>query len=519
MLTSLTVQCVANARSSHHLSWGRSLRARLALLAIVLAACSQAPAPEESVPSTTATTTPTTTTSTSRSCEPPDGTVEATEDPAEFSIAASRSLFSCSEVVVLASGDGAWTGALIAAVKRAPLLIVEDQITGSLAAEVARLDPDTVYLVGLDDVDSTLFSRYEVLVRPSRPRAAPIPDIEAPAPGRLWLVPQHADALTAVSWAAAYVAGDHLIAFDFEDPRALPPGQRQALRDSAVPLIVMGDRGPDFDWQLEVARSGNELPGGGQLLFPGRRLVALYGNPTTPNLGVLGEQGPAEAVERVLEVSEPYGADGLEVLPTFEIIATVASAVAGRDGNYSEEMSPDVLRPWVEAAEEAGIYVVLDLQPGRTDFLTQAQRYEEFLRMPHVGLALDPEWRLEPNQVHLRQVGSVDADEINRVSEWLSGIVREEALPQKLLLLHQFKFSMITNREQVRTPPELAVVIQMDGQGPLATKYSTWNAITAGTEGSGWLWGWKNFYDEDSPTATPQQVLDLVPRVVFVSYQ
>ena len=40
------------------------------------------------------------------------------------------------------------------------------------------------------------------------------------------------------------------------------------------------------------------------------------------------------------------------------------------------------------------MYVVLDLQPGRTDFLTQAKRYEPLLALPHVGLALDPEWRL-----------------------------------------------------------------------------------------------------------------------------
>ena len=40
------------------------------------------------------------------------------------------------------------------------------------------------------------------------------------------------------------------------------------------------------------------------------------------------------------------------------------------------------------------MYVVLDLQPGRSNFLDQAKLYEPLLRLPHVGLALDPEWRL-----------------------------------------------------------------------------------------------------------------------------
>src|SRR3990170_5152291 len=118
-------------------------------------------------------------------------------------------------------------------------------------------------------------------------------------------------------------------------------------------------------------------------------------------------------------IAASYAADGIPAIPALEIIATVASAEAGGDGNYSYETPLDTLRPWVTAAGESGVYVILDLQPGRTDFLTQAKIYEEFLRLPYVGLALDSEWRLEPDQVHLRQIGSVEAAEVNRVSEWL----------------------------------------------------------------------------------------------------
>ena len=78
---------------------------------------------------------------------------------------------------------------------------------------------------------------------------------------------------------------------------------------------------------------------------------------------------------------------------------------------------------------------------------------------------------------------------------------------------------MITNRHLVEAPPELAVLIQMDGQGPLGTKYATWNALTSQPDAHQFYWGWKNFYDEDSPTATSEQVLELTPTPVFVSYQ
>ena len=206
-------------------------------------------------------------------------------------------------------------------------------------------------------------------------------------------------------------------------------------------------------------------------------------------------------------------------IPTFEIITTLATGAAGEDGNYSGEFSIEALMPWVDFAGQNGVYVVLDLQPGRTDFLTQAKQYEELLKLPHVGLALDPEWRLEANEVHLVQIGSVDALEVNAVIEWLAALVREERLPQKLLMVHQFRFSMFPNRELLTTPPELAVVIHMDGQGSLGSKYNTWEALVAGTEDRGWFWGWKNFFDEDFPLATPQQVLDLTPVPFFVSYQ
>ena len=88
-----------------------------------------------------------------------------------------------------------------------------------------------------------------------------------------------------------------------------------------------------------------------------------------------------------------------------------------------------------------------------------------------------------------------------------------------MLLLHQFQLSMLRDRDQIGTPAELAVVIQMDGQGPLHTKYETWAAITAGALDMGRWWGWKNFYDEDTPTPTPAEVLALDPVAVYVSYQ
>ncbi|MGH1502433.1 MAG: hypothetical protein ACRBI6_02675 [Acidimicrobiales bacterium] len=309
---------------------------------------------------------------------------------------------------------------------------------------------------------------------------------------------------------------------------AAPTTGAPTTTTTTIPTTVLPED-PTERWQALLAEVGTELPGGGTEIFPDRRIVMLYGHPATHRLGILGEyrlDGAIAAVEALAAEFETAGfeteaADAVPVVPAFEIIATVATRAPGDDEDYSKESTVDELRPWVEAIGEAGGFAVLDLQPGRTDFVTQARRYEELLRLPYVGLALDPEWRLEPDEVHLRQIGSVSADEVNRVVEYLVGLVHEDVLPQKLLVLHQFQHTMLPDRELIATPPELAVVLHVDGQGPLGSKYGTYDEMVTAPMGPGqtlW-WGWKNFHDEDSPMATPAQTNAVEPLPMVVSYQ
>ncbi len=476
---------------------------------VVLSACSAAVEP----PTTSAAPTTTlamTTTTTLADCSGDFGRVSAeipAADASAISIELSRLTYGCAhEAIVTAQTAAAIsTGANLG--RRADLPVLVDG--AGVAEELDRLGVTSVQWVGL--APAPPFG-VETAVVPPADTSGPLPAMEdADAVWVLGAVPEAAPLVHA----AARSRGDGFVdVAGIPDLRTADPEIIDLLRAANVTIGIGGDH----QWQLATVRHGTELPGGG-FTFDGKRLVAFYGNPTTSALGVLGEQDPAGALERLQPLVAEYSADGYQTVPGFEIIATIASARPTGNDDYSEEMTAETLRPWIDFAAENGVYVILDLQPGRTDFLTQAKMYEEFLRQPHVGLALDPEWRLEPHQVHLRQIGSVDAAEINLVSEWLAQLVRREGLPQKYFIVHQFRFSMITNRELIATPPELFTVIQMDGQGPLAAKYETFSALTAGQDDVGWQWGWKNFYDEDSPMATAEQVLALQPPVVFVSFQ
>ncbi|CAN5914605.1 hypothetical protein BH23ACT10_BH23ACT10_17070 [soil metagenome] len=357
----------------------------------------------------------------------------------------------------------------------------------------------------------------------------------APATGAAVLVrPRDAAALPLV--VAARAVGHAVVTTRATDLRA----DRRVVtrlaelgdRDRPPRVVLGGPRMAGIDRSrvaahLPAIATGRQLPGGGQLVInPAqphtRRYIGLYGVPGSTALGALGEQPVDASVTRAKRLARQYRQvtdDSVTVLPCFEIIATVASGSAGRDGNFANELPIADLEPAVRAARKAGLYVLLDIQPGRTDFLTLAKRYRKLLRRPHVGLALDPEWRLKPRQRHLTQIGSVGSDEVNEVTDWLADLVERNDLPQKMLLIHQFRLSMVRNRERLDTSrDELAYVIQMDGQGPQGTKMETWRAITA-TPPSDVTFGWKNFYDEDTPVRTPADTMAVAPPPVFVSYQ
>ena len=259
-----------------------------------------------------------------------------------------------------------------------------------------------------------------------------------------------------------------------------------------------------------------ELPRGGRDIFPKHRVVAYYGAPQSEELGALGIGTPDQAAERLRRQARAYAGGGRPILPALELIAVIANADAGQDGLYRTRQTDAVIGRYLRAARRAKALLLLDIQPGASDFFTEATRLKRWLREPDVGLALDPEWRVGPGEVPGQVIGHVDSREVNAVTAWLEKLSAKNDLPEKLVVVHQFTDDMV-DEKALKARRGLAMVLNADGFGSAPVKISKYHRFTRQSPGFGT--GFKLFYHEDLGLMKPRRVLRLKPVPDFVVYE
>ena len=254
------------------------------------------------------------------------------------------------------------------------------------------------------------------------------------------------------------------------------------------------------------------------MLLPDYRLVAYYGAPGSEELGALGVGTPGQASKKLIATAERYATPERPVMPVLELLVSVASASPGDDGLYRIQTPDSTIRRFLRVARRHDALLLLDIQPGRSSFATEAARLDRYLREPDVGLALDPEWHVGPDEIPGQVIGSVDAAAVNRVSAVLAAVTEREQLPQKLFVVHQFTAGMIADRDQLIARPTLATVINVDGFGDQPSKIAKYHDLRP-PEGSGLRSGIKLFYNEDLDLMSPDQVLKLRPEPDLIVYE
>lgn len=285
-------------------------------------------------------------------------------------------------------------------------------------------------------------------------------------------------------------------------------GRNGFVVDSAEAARLWPVKGPD------------PLPGA---MLPAKRIVAYYGNPLSKRMGILGEVPPDEMLARLdREVERWRKADpATPVQPALHLIAVVAQGSAGRDGKWRLRMTDSLIERVYRWAQRRNALLFLDVQVGHSTLQQELPRLAQFLKRPDVHLGIDPEFSMKGGHKPGTRIGTFDAADVNYASRFLSDLVAEENLPPKVLVVHRFTRTMLTNTNNIRLDPRVQVVIDMDGWGPPWLKLDSYHdyVYLHPVQYTGFKLFYKNDTKKGHPIMTPEQVLKLIPRPLYIQYQ
>lgn len=257
----------------------------------------------------------------------------------------------------------------------------------------------------------------------------------------------------------------------------------------------------------------------GEALLPNYRILSFYGFPGEPNMGVLGQYDMQALLEKLQAQAEQYQAiDNRPYRLAFEVIASVAQQWAGEDGDYLAYIGEEQLQEYIDFTAANDLLLILDVQFGHRTVQQELAAMEPYLKYPNVHLALDPEFSVGDGQVPGEVIGSIDAADVAFAQQELARIASENGLPPKLLIVHQFTDSSITNREEIQQVPGVQFVLEVDGFGTPDEKRGTFAWLTESEHFD--FHGFKLWYNgQDDPIMSPEDVLGLTPQPDLIIYQ
>jgi hypothetical protein len=302
-----------------------------------------------------------------------------------------------------------------------------------------------------------------------------------------------------------------------------PPAVESAAPAESSPAEIPGPTQSPTPSAKPTSSAPREalLPRGGREIFPHYRLVGYAGVTGASALGRLGT-GPLD--QRVAEMerrAKPYAA-GREILPVVEVIATIVQGSPGRDGKYRVRLSDAQIAKYHKAARKHRAVMLLNLQPGRSEFLPEAKAFQKWLKEPDVGVALDPEWAMDRGQRPGGVYGRTTGAELDKVARYLSGLVKKYRLPEKVMVYHQVASSVVRRESGLKDHDGVVAIKSVDGLGHPGPKKNTYRVVNKSTPKFVHT-GFKLFFTEDrrhgGRLMTPKEVLGLKPRPEYVMFE
>lgn len=297
-------------------------------------------------------------------------------------------------------------------------------------------------------------------------------------------------------------------------PAAQGPGDARP----APPTAAHADR-----WEREFLEQGSAakpVPAppatkrGSRTLFPQNRVLTLYG--AAGGFGVLGRKSLNGAAKKLRKQLKPYRKLSHEpVIGGFDLVAVIATSCQGRRDKCRTRVSDKVIRRYLNKIRELNGRLVLDIQPARSNVIREISHLRKFIREPDVDVAIDAEWNVGRHGTPGQTQGSISAKKLNRASLEIQSIIRQNDLPQKLMIVHQFRKGSISKDGKVKRRDEVDVTFNFDGIGSPSAKRAGYRQLSTRRLFN----GFSLFYKLDSDMMWPKGVLKLDPSPDYVMYQ
>lgn len=270
--------------------------------------------------------------------------------------------------------------------------------------------------------------------------------------------------------------------------------------------------------------------------LPNDRIVAAYGI-----VGGGEYNGPAsnlQMLDAYLPTLQQLGQQYAALDPThpvqlaLDLVVNVIQPCSQFPKWCASSTDDATIQSYITYCQQHHLLLFFDLQlgvePVADAVVQQLQPYLQ--KYDFTELALDTEFHFPNNPQGYAEaagypccLGWMGADEANWAINYLAQISLQYHLPRKVLVIHQWNYAVLTNKNKIKLNPDVSIVLQSDGFGATSDKLFDYQVFVQ--KAMIQYGGYKLFFQYpgagagDNPLQTPAQVMQVYPQPLFISYE
>jgi hypothetical protein len=270
--------------------------------------------------------------------------------------------------------------------------------------------------------------------------------------------------------------------------------------------------------------------------LPNNRIVAAYGI-----VGGEDVNGPASTfgmLDSFLPQLQDLGKQYAALDPTHPVLLGIDLVVntiqpCSSFPQWCASFPDDqTMQAYVDYCKQHNLLLFFDLQLGTepvADAVTK-QILPYLQKYSFTELALDTEFHFPNNAQGYADaagypccLGWMNADEINWASNELAQVSLQNHLPRKVLVIHEWNSGVLPDKGNIKLNANVSIVLQSDGFGTVDEKLGDYSIFVQQQLIE--YGGYKLFLTHpdggarDIPLQSPQDVMQVFPQPLFISYQ